>query len=375
MADDNVGTYQIRTGPLDLPGYAESGGEGLSHAAVKAMLSHMQPEYVKTVGNAYLAAARALGDASARLHRHAGTITEAWSGENAGTALKQLGQLNTTAAELQEKSAQTGTTFSWLGTEILPWYRDQGRTMTDGDFNTGADDQRAIELLDRMDNRLTQGYNNTPEVIQKHLPPGTGTGDVWGDLGDPGRPRVGDTDAGRSPVSDPFSPPPIDPFTKPGEPFAGPGSPSGIGPGGPGSPLPGDPGGVGTDVPDGGSTDLAGMGGGIGADPFGAGLGGGLGGGAGGLGAGAGSIGGPPGSGAPGMIGPGGMGGMGAQKSPGQGRSGSAKTGQSPLMGGAGAGAGGGGAGDEEERERTTWLTEDEDVWGDDSDTAPPVIG
>jgi len=35
----------------------------------------------------------------------------------------------------------------------------------------------------------------------------------------------------------------------------------------------------------------------------------------------------------------------------------------------------GGGSEGEEERERSTWLTEDDDVWGGDGDTAPPVIG
>jgi hypothetical protein len=38
-------------------------------------------------------------------------------------------------------------------------------------------------------------------------------------------------------------------------------------------------------------------------------------------------------------------------------------------------GARGGGSGDQNEHERSTWLTEDEDVWGGDDDTAPPVIG
>jgi hypothetical protein len=37
-------------------------------------------------------------------------------------------------------------------------------------------------------------------------------------------------------------------------------------------------------------------------------------------------------------------------------------------------GHGGSGEG-EEERERSTWLTEDDDVWGGDGDAAPPVIG
>ncbi|MGI5330980.1 AfsR/SARP family transcriptional regulator [Actinomadura nitritigenes] len=39
------------------------------------------------------------------------------------------------------------------------------------------------------------------------------------------------------------------------------------------------------------------------------------------------------------------------------------------ILSGVGAGSGG------EERERTTWLTSDEDVWGDDEDSGPPVIG
>jgi hypothetical protein len=38
-------------------------------------------------------------------------------------------------------------------------------------------------------------------------------------------------------------------------------------------------------------------------------------------------------------------------------------------------GAGAGGGGNDNERERSTWLTEDEDVWGGNDDTAPPVIG
>jgi hypothetical protein len=43
-------------------------------------------------------------------------------------------------------------------------------------------------------------------------------------------------------------------------------------------------------------------------------------------------------------------------------------------MGGMPMAPGQGGKGGEE-RERETWLSEDEDVWGGDDDTAPPVIG
>ncbi len=46
-----------------------------------------------------------------------------------------------------------------------------------------------------------------------------------------------------------------------------------------------------------------------------------------------------------------------------------------PMGGGGMGGMGGPGAGGDKERERTTWLVEDEEVWGTDPDMAPSVIG
>jgi uncharacterized protein YukE len=135
-------------------------------------------------------------------------------------------------------------------------------------------------------------------------------------------------------------------------------------------------------VPTGGphGTDLAGMptggpGGGLG--PLGPGGGGlppsGLGGGL------------PPGGG-PGGLGPGGGlgGGLpgGALGAAGEAAAAEEAAAARAAMAGKGAngagmpmGMGGGGQGQKEERERSTWLTEDEDVWGGDGDVAPPVIG
>ena len=45
-----------------------------------------------------------------------------------------------------------------------------------------------------------------------------------------------------------------------------------------------------------------------------------------------------------------------------------------PMMGGMG-GMGNPGGQSEKERERTTWLAEDEEVWGTDPDCAPAVVG
>jgi len=47
---------------------------------------------------------------------------------------------------------------------------------------------------------------------------------------------------------------------------------------------------------------------------------------------------------------------------------GAGRGGANPMMGGHGAG------GNEDERERSTWLTEDDDVWGGNSPAAPPLI-
>jgi hypothetical protein len=46
-----------------------------------------------------------------------------------------------------------------------------------------------------------------------------------------------------------------------------------------------------------------------------------------------------------------------------------------PPMAGGGMGMGGGGQQGVQERERTTWLSEDEDVWGTEPSVGPGVLG
>jgi uncharacterized protein YukE len=167
--------------------------------------------------------------------------------------------------------------------------------------------------------------------------------------------------------------------------------------GGPNSHPPLDPPGT-HGGPGGGGADLAGLnphgGGGLGKGlgPGGGGLGDGLGPGGGGLkgldphGLGGGGLGGG-GLGGGGLGGAGlGSGGLGGARGKTGGLAGAAAQEEAAAAraGAAGRGGtngmpmgmgGGGGGGQEQERERTTWLTEDEDVWGGDGDVAPPVIG
>jgi hypothetical protein len=120
---------------------------------------------------------------------------------------------------------------------------------------------------------------------------------------------------------------------------------------------------------------LAGAGGLTGAGGLGAG-GGGLGAGAGGIGPGSGGLGSGAGGLGAGGLGPGagglGAGGVGAGAGGARGGAGSARGGAGMMGGGMGGGHGAG-AGDEDEH--STWLNEDEDVWGSDTDAAPPVLG
>jgi hypothetical protein len=370
----NKGTILIRNSCPHVPSYAETGGGGFNLESVKWMLTNLQPDRLVSAGAAYVAASDALAHASVRLHQLAHSVVEAWSGKDADLALKQLGQLNTTAAELQEKSAATGRTYNWLGTEILPWYKAEGERMGDGHIRTGGDDQAALEMLDRMNNRIVQGFNAMPAELTWDLPPAATSTGYQGSRGDADTGKYGFPPGGGVPPSGILTGPPSggilgDPAGPPGtlpDPTGGDGLPND-----PGGDLPGHPDVGGGGLPGTGGTSLAGMGGGGAMDPFGAG----------GLGAGGGAAGGAPGGLGGGLgggvLGPGATGpfGAGRKGSAGDGATGrsTGKSGSGVPMGGAGAG-GGNGEG-EEERERTTWLTEDEDIWTDHGDVAPPVIG
>jgi hypothetical protein len=346
---------------------------------IQNRLKALQPDKATRAGAAYSAVAKELAE-KARLmtEKHAPALIEAWGGDAAQKALGQMKQIHWTANNLSTKSTQSAQTMNWYGTEILQWYKDAGNTMSDGFIHTGGDDDRARELMTRLNGRTAEAQDGIPRTIDSDLPESHGDQGTPTNPGGPGSPGGpgglpggGGGGGAHLPKHDPFgngtgnTPPHL-----PGDghfPGSDPGGQGGSDPGGGdgsnlasfGSPgggggLPGDPGGLG--------------GGGLGGDPFGAGgAGGGLGGlGAGGLG--------PGGMGTAGAgLGPGALGrGMGAAGAEGAAEAensalGTSGRGMMPMSGGHGQG--------EKERERSTWLTEDEDVWGGDGDVTPPLIG
>ncbi|MEU8345939.1 hypothetical protein SAMN05443665_102184 [Actinomadura meyerae] len=389
----NTEHYPIRDGMS----FGSYNADGMSHEDVKNKLKALNPSKVGDAATAYKDAADVLAEMTDELtNNFAKKIIKHWKGESAQKALDQLGQVYSTAGKLSDDSHNNATLYTWYKHDVLDWYKTQGDTMTDGWVHTGGDDDNARQLMNRFIGRMKEAFEGHPLKISKDLPgqqggvtdkpPYTGNPPGGGPPGGgppggpggfdpgsntPGGPGskfptsdgVGAFDPSRNTTS-PFTNDGASPFTPDGagsyNPAGGPGS-GGLGGGSPFGGAGGSPFGGGS------GTDLAGMPGG---GPGGGGLPGGMpGGGGGGFGADPGGFGGPNAGASP-AGGPGGALGSGG---PGAGAAGAGARGGMP-MGGMPMGQGAQG-GKNEERERNTWLTEDEDVWGADDDTAPPVIG
>ncbi|TDC66582.1 hypothetical protein E1200_16530 [Actinomadura sp. GC306] len=402
------------------------------------ILDATNPQRVIDAGGYYASAAQKFQHAVGILRAQKSALAGVWKGEDAEATIKQLGRLETSAEGLRQASDTTGKALTEHGTK-LDWYvknrpgkgfignisYDDAGVVAAGTVVAGpagglialggkkigealgaidsAEEKAAQEHMKRLGERTVQANGDMPERISTNLPSTDRGGGLppenrfpgGGSIRNPGGGGGGGSIPGAGEI-------PGGGGSIPGGPGAGsiPGGggsiPGGGGsiPGGGGG-IPGGPGagsipGGGGSIPGGPSeSDLAGLpggppgAGGGGMDPFGrGGIGGGGGGipgggagggsvpGAGGLGAGAGAgglAGGMPGAGRGTGVGAGTGAGAGANKGGAGGRG---------MMGGGAPMGGGRGGGGEDEHERTTWLMEDEDVWGgNDDETAPPVIG
>jgi hypothetical protein len=167
MSGENKGSLRIR----NFVGCTGSGAEPITLEEVKARLRALRPGPIGNAGEAYLVAAKALSEASRRLHRHAEVLAEHWKGDAAQGALKQLGQLNTTACELANKIQQTGSTAKWLsGNSMLGWYKHQGDVIGDGFIRSSGDDENARKILAALSHRYNEANMSMPESVSKDLP-------------------------------------------------------------------------------------------------------------------------------------------------------------------------------------------------------------
>ena len=293
-------------------------------------------------------------------------LSACWQGENADDALKIVSELSTDASTIGDNTRKCGDALvgfqkSWISLKNQALNLKTGFSVTDAVVSndySGGNDQGAHEIFKAFTKSMETAMHQMPGDLYYHTPLGQrddGPGPGPGGPG-PGAPGIG-PGVGPGGIG-PGVGPGVGPGHGPGGigPGTGPGyGPGGIGPGtGPGY----GPGGIGPGAGPGAGIDtgagLAGFGPGPG------GIGPGVGPGAGGIGPGDGA--GLSGAGAGGGVGGGaGAGGVG----PGAGAGATGGRGMMPMHGGNG--------GEEEERERSTWLTEDDDVWGGD-DGLPPVL-
>ena len=350
--------------------------------AVRAMLQKMRPQDVDRAAAAFNRVANRMRTSVELLYNQASKMSEAWGGEAAKGAMQTMQRAYDQANEIHNKSSETSSAMSRHAGMMRSYQANPPEKAGGGGIMGGivhaasyvspavaagsaaASNDNADEFMGKLQNDTASSNQNFPPGIRSDVlnvegydpnqPKGGGGGGGTGGGGLPGGGSVPGGGGGGG----------VGGGHLPGGGAGGVGGghlPGGGGVGGGGvggGDLPGGgAGGVGGGDLPGGGTDLASAGGGglpggvgggglpgggvgaggIGTGPMGGGSGAGRGAGAGGAGAGKGAA---------------GRGGMGA-----------------PMGGGHGGGEG------EEERERSTWLTEDDDVWGGDGDAAPPVIG
>ncbi|HEY0539502.1 MAG TPA: hypothetical protein VGD53_14085 [Actinoallomurus sp.] len=387
-----------------------------SYDDMEKLLKAMSPDALNNNHASYSAAAGLITDSAETIYDTGMRITEVWKGDAAAKMQEKLQQLWKTATTLGSNAGMIENNLFYNHSQTVKdaygskpdkahhgfWDNPSDDSGHGGLFNSGwfADHEKAAqEKSDEVAKKyMNDGYMDNGNRSLANMT-------SFDNSGTPEEMRV------ENPHLNPTDKP--DPTKNPKIPTGGGGGGLGGGGGGLGGGGGGLPGGGGIHTPGNGGfhTPTDGGGGGLhtpgnppggsdlsGFDPSGGGGGGGglsqgLGGGGGGLGGGLG--GGGLGGGGGGLGGGGGgfagsglggkSGGYGGGKAAGAGLGSlsaeeaaaqrAAQAGKAGANGGMPMGGMGGAGGQEEERERTTWLTEDEDVWGGDDPAAPPVIG
>ncbi|GAA2426908.1 hypothetical protein GCM10010191_44430 [Actinomadura vinacea] len=355
--------------------------EGIPFGEVKMRFVKLGEGPAQNLGKCFLEAANALRDYQGKLEGYADTLIANWEGKPAQLALDQLRRVYETCSKTADVFLTAARAYTWLGSEILPFYKDLGLTMQDGMLNTSGDNEYAAERLRALHGRVAQAHNLLPQGIDRDLPdpppqkpagntprhPG-GAASPAGTASTPGGGGgFGGGGAGGA-GGYPFSPnaPGSTPYLSPAgsqlaSAAAGPIGGPGDGPGG--FPTYGQPGF--------GGSQLSSMG--DGSSPPGGGFGGGAGG---GISSGGNLPGGAPGAmpiGGPGMAGMGGTGGTGPGAT---GRAGTAGMSGYPMGMGPMGGPPGGQPGQGEQEHTNNYLqAQEDDVFSADDDTSPPLLG
>ncbi|MFD0665603.1 hypothetical protein [Thermocatellispora tengchongensis] len=173
MADNGYDRRLIKDGTQLWQDPGTYGGIG----DVQNLLNSTDPERVARGGEAFTAASSLLGEVSTFLRAAGWTMDEHWRGEDARAAQQALRRLQATAAELSYRTGQVGSSLTFYGGEMLPWYRDHavdyGTFEFDDELLGGAlsfNDDKAREHLTNLNTRIAEAYNALPDMVERHLP-------------------------------------------------------------------------------------------------------------------------------------------------------------------------------------------------------------
>jgi uncharacterized protein YukE len=164
-------TYQIKTMAV-----APGSTSGFTASEIEALFSYLDPGAVADAGKAHTAAAQTLTAIADSLVTHAQVLSGAWSGTAAQASINSFQQLHQTATNLAQASAKTGAVLSWLGTTILPYYKSWKAPSNgivgsiESFFGTNPQDAAAQAVMQRLNDRLTQGNAGLPPSVTQNLP-------------------------------------------------------------------------------------------------------------------------------------------------------------------------------------------------------------
>jgi hypothetical protein len=140
--------HQVTTSPV--PPYA---GTEVAAPEVMAILHRLNPAALQEAGAAHTALGRELDTMAAQLAREAGTLAQHWSGAAARNALAQFARLHTQTATLAAQASRTGSVLTWLGTQVVPAFRDP------------ADSSQAQKYLTQLSAALVRANTALPTQI------------------------------------------------------------------------------------------------------------------------------------------------------------------------------------------------------------------
>jgi WXG100 family type VII secretion target len=173
MATGNTYTITTETvAPCDVSGYPA--------ATIEAMFGQLDPSMVEQAGAAYNKASDTLHKIADNLASHMSVLAESWQGQAAQAAGGSFRQLHETANGLSQASQRTGSVLSWLGSTILPFYKNYKAPHEGilGDIEQAIgmhpQDTAARQVLQRLNNRLVEANGGLPPSVSRHLPNSTG---------------------------------------------------------------------------------------------------------------------------------------------------------------------------------------------------------